>query len=131
MNEVFKFLQDCGIFFISTVDGNQPKVRPFSFVMEYEGKICFATSNQKPIYAQLKANPNVEICATSKGFQWLRLSGKAVFCTTKQNKSKALEILPMLKNMYSAEDTIMEVFYLEDAVANFSSMSGESKTLTL
>ena len=131
MNEVFKFLQDCGIFFVSTVDGNQPKVRPFSFVMEYEGKICFATSNQKPIYAQLKANPNVEICAASKDFKWLRLSGKAVFCTTKQNKAKALEILPMLKNMYSAEDTIMEVFYLENAVANFSSMSGESKTLTL
>ena len=131
MNEVFKFLQDCGIFFVSTVDGNQPKVRPFSFVMEYEGKICFATSNQKPIYAQLKANPNVEICAASKDLQWLRLSGKAVFCTAKQNKAKALEILPMLKNMYSAEDTIMEVFYLDNAVANFSSMSGESKTLTL
>ena len=131
MNEVFKFLQDCGIFFVSTVDGNQPKVRPFSFVMEYEGKICFATSNQKPIYAQLKANPNVEICAASKDFQWLRLSGKAVFCTTNQSKAKALEILPMLKNMYSAEDNIMEVFYLENAVANFFSMSGENKTLTL
>lgn len=110
MNEGLNFLQDCGIFFVSTVDGNQPKVRPFSFVMEYYGKICFATS---------------------KDFQWLRLSGKAVFCTTRQNKAKALEILPMLKNMHSAEDNIMEVFYLENAVANFSSMSGESKILTL
>ena len=54
MNEVFKFLQDCGIFFVSTVDGNQPKVRPFSFVMEYEGKICFATSNQNPSMHNLR-----------------------------------------------------------------------------
>ena len=131
MNEVLRFLQDCGIFFVSTVDGNQPKVRPFSFVMEYEGKLCFATSNQKPIYAQLKANPNVEICTASKDLQWLRLSGKAVFCTTTQNKAKALEILPILKNMYSVDDNIFEVFYLENAVANFSSMAGGTKTLTL
>ena len=119
MNEVLKFLQDCGIFFVSTVDGNQPKVRPFAFVMEYEGKICFATSNQKPIYAQLTANPNVEICAASKDMQWLRLSGKAVFCTTKQNKAKALDILPALKRLYSVEDNIFEVFTLENAVPIF------------
>ena len=131
MDEVLKFLQDCGMFFVSTVDGNQPKVRPFGFAMEYEGKLCFATSNQKPIYAQLTANPNVEICAASKDMQWLRLSGKAVFCTTKQNKEKALELLPMLKRMYSVEDTIFEVFYLENAVANFFSINGENKTLAL
>lgn len=130
MNEVFKFLQDCGIFFVSTVDGNQPKVRPFSFLMEHEGKICFGTSNQKPFYAQLMANPNIEICASKDG-RWLRLSGQAVFCTTKEAKAQALEIMPMLKRMYSVEDEIFEIFYIENALANFFSMSGESKTVRL
>ncbi|SMC46861.1 pyridoxamine 5'-phosphate oxidase family protein [Sporomusa malonica] len=130
MNEVFNFLQDCGIFFVSTVDGNQPRVRPFSFAMEHEGKLCFATSNQKPFYAQLMANPNIEICASKNG-RWLRLSGKAVFCTTKEAKAQALDALPMLKQMYSVEDEIFEIFYLENAIANFCSMTGESKTVNL
>jgi uncharacterized pyridoxamine 5'-phosphate oxidase family protein len=130
MNEVFKFLQDCGIFFVSTVDGNQPKVRPFSFLMEHEGKICFGTSNQKPFYAQLMANSNIEICASKDG-RWLRLSGQAVFCTTKEAKAQALEIMPMLKSMYSVEDEIFEIFYIENSLANFFSMSGENKTVRL
>ncbi len=131
MNEVFDFLRDCGIFFVATVDGNQPKVRPFGFVMEYEGKLCFGTSNQKPFYEQLMANPNIEICATAKDFRWLRLSGKAVFCTTKEAKAQALEIMPTLKRMYSVEDNIFEIFYLENATANFRSMQGEDRTVNL
>lgn len=131
MNEVLTFLKDCGTFFLSTVEGNQPKVRPFGFVMEHNGKLCFATSNQKPVYAQLKANPNTEICAATKDARWMRLSGKAVFCTTKEAKAKALELMPMLKHMYSVDDEIFEIFYLENASANFCSMSGDNKTVTL
>ena len=131
MNEVLKFLNDCGVFYVSTIDGNQPRVRPFSFVMEHEGKLCFATSNKKPFYAQLTANPNVEISATTQDARWLRLSGKAVFCTTREAKAHALEVMPPLKNMYSADDEIFEIFYLENAVANFYSMSGENKTVNL
>lgn len=131
MNEVIEFFKECGVFFVSTVDGDQPRVRPFSFAMEYEGKLCFGTSNQKPVYAQLMANPKVEISSSSKDGRWLRLSGKAVFCTTKEAKAQALEIMPMLKHMYSVDDEIFEVFYLENAVANFYSMKGDFKTITL
>ncbi|MBP2651375.1 MAG: pyridoxamine 5-phosphate oxidase [Firmicutes bacterium] len=131
MHEVLNFLQDCGIFYVSTVDGDKPKVRPFSFVMEYQNKLCFCTGNQKPFYKQLTANPNIEICATAKDFRWLRLSGKAVSCTTKAAKAQALEIMPALKNIYSVEDSIFEIFYLDNAIANFCSMNGESKTVTL
>lgn len=131
MNEVIEFFKECGVFFVSTVDGDQPRVRPFSFAMEYEGKLCFGTSNQKPVYAQLIANPKVEISSSSKDGRWLRLSGKAVFCTTKEAKAQALEIMPMLKHMYSVDDEIFEVFYLENAVANFYSMKGDFKTITL
>lgn len=131
MNEVIEFLNECGVFFVSTIDGNQPRVRPFSLVMEYEGKLCFCTNNQKPIYTQLMNNPNIEISASTKDSRWIRLSGKAVFCTTKEAKAQALEIVPMLKNMYSVDDDIFEVFYLENAVANFCSMLGDNKTVNL
>ncbi len=131
MNEVLQFLNECGIFYVSTIDGDQPKVRPFSFVMEFEGKLCFGTSNTKPFYAQLMANPNIEICSTSKELKWLRLNGKAVFCTNDKVQAKALEIMPALKNMYSVGDGKFEIFYLENAVANFYSMSGDNKTINL
>lgn len=131
MNEVLNFLNECGVFFVSTVDGNEPKVRPFSFVMEYEGKLCFGTNNKKPTYAQLTANSNVEISAASKDMRWVRLSGKAVFCTTKDAKVKALETMPMLKNMYSADDDLFEIFYIDKAVATFCSISGDNKTINL
>lgn len=131
MDEVLSFFNECGVFFVSTIDGDQPRVRPFSFAMEHDGKICFATSNQKPVYAQLKKNPNVEISASSKDARWLRLSGKAVFCTSKETKTKALEALPMLKHMYSADDDIFEIFYIENAVVNFYSLKGDFKSISL
>lgn len=123
MNEVLNFLNECGVFFVSTVDGNQPKVRPFSFVMDYNGKLCFGTSNKKPVYSQLTANPNIEISATTKDLR------KAVFCTTKDTKAKALDTMPMLEHMYSVDDDIFEIFYLENAVATFCSMNGDNKTV--
>ncbi|AQR94827.1 pyridoxamine 5'-phosphate oxidase family protein [Clostridium saccharoperbutylacetonicum] len=131
MNEILNFLNESKVFFVSTVDGNQPKVRPFNFVMEYDGKLCFATSNQKPIYSQLTVNPNIEISATTKDFRWIRLSGKAVFCTTKDAKAKALDSEPMLKHMYSVDDEVFEIFSLENATATISSLKGDNKTINL
>lgn len=126
------FMNECGVFFVSTVEGDQPKVRPFSFVMEHEGKLCFATSNQKPVFAQLKANQNIEISSSTPNGRWMRLSGNAVFIDSseaREAKEKALEALPMLKQLYSVEDGIFEIFYIENGVANFYSMKGDFNTI--
>lgn len=131
MNEVLKFLNDNHIFYLATVEGNMPKVRPFGFAMEYEGKIYFGTNNQKNVYKQLKANPHFEVSTTSQSGEWLRLKGKAVFNTNPQTKQAALEAMPMLGKMYSVEDSIFEVFYIEDGEATFSDMKGASRTVKL
>ncbi|MHC1681846.1 MAG: pyridoxamine 5'-phosphate oxidase family protein [Clostridiaceae bacterium] len=123
MKEVLDFLTECGTFFISTVDGDQPRVRPFGFVMDYEGKLCLCTSNKKPTFAQLKVNPKTEISATKDG-RWIRLSGEAEFCTTKESKAKALEVAPSLKAMYSVDDDIFEVFYIKNVKAVIADFSG-------
>src|SRR5659263_118790 len=81
MNEVINYLNECGVFFISTVDGSKPKVRPFGFAMDYNGKVCICTSNKKPFFSQIKSNPSVEICA-SKGAKWMRLYGDAAVSYT-------------------------------------------------
>jgi len=94
MNEVLQFLKENPIFYIATVDGDTPKVRPFGFVMEYDGKLCFCTNNQKNVYRQLKTNPKFEISTTSKDGKWLRLKGKAVFITNRESKKAALDASP-------------------------------------
>lgn len=131
MDEVLAFLKDNKVFYLATVDGNLPKVRPFGFVMKYDGKLYFGTSNEKDVYKQLKANPQMEISATSQTGEWLRLKGKAVFNTTKEIKEAALEALPMLKNRYSADDKLFELFYIAEAAATFSDMKGCSRTIKL
>jgi len=129
MNEVLKFLAANPTFYLATVDGDIPKVRPFGFVMNYQGKLHFATSNQKDVYKQLKVNPHFEVSTTSQTGEWLRLKGKAVFNTNKESKQAALDAAPFLSNMYSVDDSIFEVFYIEDAEATFQDMKGGSKTI--
>jgi uncharacterized pyridoxamine 5'-phosphate oxidase family protein len=129
MDEVLTFLKNNSTFYLATVDGDIPKVRPFGFVMNYQEKLYFATSNQKDVYKQLKVNPRFEVSTTSQTGEWLRLKGKAVFNTNKESKQAALDAAPFLSNMYSVDDSIFELFYIENAEATFQSMQGGSKTI--
>ena len=122
MDEVLKFLTRNPIFFFTTMDGDQPRVRPFGAVTKYEGKLYFITSNQKEVYRQLKINPKVEICGIDQNENWLRISGKAVMDTRPETVGHMLEEMPSLKNIYSVDDGIAEVFYLTDAEARFCTM---------
>ncbi|MDD2496921.1 MAG: pyridoxamine 5'-phosphate oxidase family protein [Desulfitobacteriaceae bacterium] len=125
MDEVLKFFTENPTFYLATTEGDEPKVRPFGFIMNYEGKLYFCTGNRKKVYRQLKANPNCEMCstATANG-EWVRLKGKAVFDDNLAAKKKVLEIAPVLSNIYKgAEDPTFEVFYLTDCEATFCSMS--------
>ncbi|NMB34729.1 MAG: pyridoxamine 5'-phosphate oxidase family protein [Firmicutes bacterium] len=135
MQEVFGFLQDNAPFFVSTVDEGNPRVRPFGFVMEFEGKLWFSTNNKKNVYKQLKTNPCVEISTASSDGKWIRLKGKAVFDSdlAARAKDKAIETSPTLARMYKAADNpIFELFYLEEGEATFNSLAtGESKTVRL
>lgn len=126
--DVYRFLKDAGVFYVTTVDGDEPKCRPFSMVMKYEGCICFTTDNRKHVYHQIEKNPKVEICAFKNG-RWLRYKGTVVNCTTKETKEKAFVEMPSLRELYTVDDDIMQVFYLDDAEANFCTMTGESEVI--
>lgn len=129
MEEVLKFLTDNPTFYLATVEGHIPKVRPFGFVMNYKDKLYFCTSNQKNVYKQLRVNPHFEVSTTSQEGEWLRLKGKAVFDTNKQSKQAALDSAPFLSTLYSVDDPKFEVFYIEDAVATFYNHKGVSRTI--
>ena len=131
MKEVLDFLNNAKVFFLATDEGGQPRVRPLGFVMECGGKLAFCTSNEKPMYRQMKANPKVEIAACDSQCNTLRICGKAVFATTPETQKKALEVMPDLGKMYSVGDGKFEIFYIDEGKAVCSSMTGESKELAI
>ena len=125
MNEVVKFLQENPVQYLATVgrDG-RAKCRPFMFAGELEGKLWFCTNNTKDVYKDMQANPNVEVSVSSPSYEWIRLSGEAVF----ENNTAAKEMCianPIVKGQYG-EDTnpIFEVVYLKNAHAVISDFSG-------
>lgn len=132
MHEIYAFLSENRPFFVATVDGDKPKVRPFGFVMEHEGKLWFCTSSLKDVCRQLKTNPYLEISAFSPDRRWVRLHGKAVFSSTPDIKAKAREISSVVASLYSTDDSTQEMFYLEEGEAVLTSQAtGESKTIKL
>lgn len=126
MNEVLAFLRENPVQFVATVglDG-RPKVRPFQFMLEKDGKLYFCTNNQKEVYAQLQRQPWLELCASSAASQWLRISGKAVFSDDWDVKTRIISENELVRSIYHTPDnTAFEVFYLTDAEATLSDFSG-------
>ncbi|GHU43275.1 NimC/NimA family protein [Spirochaetia bacterium] len=126
MKDILDFLKEAEVFFLATTEGTQPRVRPMGFFMEYKGKLCFSTNNTKPMFAQMKANPNIEICAYSGG-KWLRVAGKIAFNTEREARVAALEAMPSLGKMYNPDDGKFEIFHFESATAHFSDMQGNNR----
>lgn len=129
MKEVLNYLKSCGTFYLATVDGNQPHVRPFGAVSEYEGKLYIVTNNQKKVYAQMQKNPKIEICGMAKG-TWIRVEGKAVHDSRREARVAMMsENEASLSSMYTVDDNLMEVLYLEDATATIYSFTAEPKVI--
>ena len=126
MNELLTFLKENPVQYFATVGLDQkPKVRPFQFMLEKDGKLYFCTSNQKDVYKQIEKNPYVEICTSSQKFEWVRLSGKVVFSKDKAIKEQIITSSPLVKSIYeTADNPIFEIFYLEEAKAILSDFSG-------
>lgn len=127
MNEVVTFLQNNSAGFFATIDNNQPRVRPFQFMFEQDGKLYFCTANNKEVYKQLKQNSNFEFCSSSPSFEWIRVTGKAEFTNDLEIKSKIMEHSPLVKSIYKLPDNPeFEAFYVKDGSAVISSFSGET-----
>lgn len=126
MKETYEFLKEAGTFYIATIDGDKPRVRPFGVVNIFEDKLYIQTGKVKNVSKQIQANPNVEICAFNNG-KWIRVSGKLVRDDRIEAKQSMLDANPVLKNMYSAEDDNTEVLYFTDATATIYSFTEEPK----
>ncbi|GHU06781.1 pyridoxamine 5'-phosphate oxidase [Spirochaetia bacterium] len=128
MKEVYDFLKKCETYYLATVEGDKPRVRPFGTVDLFEDKLYIQTGKSKNVSKQMKANPNIEISATSGG-EWIRVEAVAVEDDRIEAKKHMLEAYPSLKSMYSAEDNNTQVLYLKNATATIASFVGAPKVI--
>lgn len=129
MERVEKFLKEANTYYLATVEGDQPRVRPFGTIHNFEGKLYIQTGKSKDVSKQIHANPKVEICAFHNG-QWLRVACTLVEDDRIEARQSMLDACPSLQNMYKADDGNTEVFYLKDATATFSSFTSAPEIVT-
>lgn len=130
MKEVYEFLKQAGTYYLATVEGNQPRVRPFGTIDVFEDKLYIQTGKKKDVAKQLKANPKAEICAFKDGV-WLRVSGTLVEDDRREAKKHMLDNYPSLRSMYDEDDGNTLVLYFKDATAVFSSFTTPPRTILL
>ena len=128
MEKVLQFLKDAGVYYLATVDGDQPRVRPFGTALIFEGKLYIQTGKAKNVSKQIHANPKVELCAFNNG-KWLRISGELAEDDRREARKAMLDSYPDLRNMYSEDDGNTEVFYLKNAKATFSSFTAAPEVI--
>ena len=122
MERVAKFLKDAETYYLATVDGDQPRVRPFGTAHIFEGRLYLQTGKSKDVSRQIHANPKVEVCACIGG-DWLRVAATLVEDDRREARQSMLDAYPSLQGLYSADDGNSEVFYFKDATATFSSFT--------
>ena len=104
MKEVYEFLKNCGTYYLATVEGNQPRVRPFGTVDLFEDKLYIQTGKVKAVAQQMKSNSNIEISAMAPDGRWIRIAAEAVLDDNIKAQEHMLESYPNLKAMYAAGD---------------------------
>lgn len=128
MQEVHDFLKECKTYYIATMEGEQPRVRPFGTIHLFEDRLYIQTGKIKSVSKQMAVNPRIEICASKDG-KWVRVEATAVDDPRLEAKESMLEAYPSLTDRYSATDDNMQVLYLTDAVATFSSFTAPPKVV--
>ena len=129
MKRVYDFLKEAGTYYLATVEGNQPRVRPFGTVNIFEGKLYIQTGKSKPVSKQIDENAKVEICAFHDGV-WLRVAGELVNDDRIEPKKAMLDAYPQLRGMYDENDGNTQVLYFKDATATFSSFTSAPETVS-
>jgi len=129
MEKVCEFLKSAGVYYLATIDGDQPRVRPFGTAHIFEGKLYIQTGKSKPVSRQLAANPKCELCAFKDGV-WLRVAAELVEDDRVEAKKSMLDEYTNLRAMYDENDPNTQVLYLKNAVATFSSFTAAPEVYT-
>ena len=128
MEEVQEFLKECGVYYLATTEGDQPRVRPFGTAEIFENHLYIQTGKSKNVSKQIEKNPKVELCGFKDG-KWIRVTGELVRDDRVEAKKNMLDKNPNLRGMYDENDPNTEVLYFKNAVAVISSFTEAPKTI--
>lgn len=129
MQKVYDFLKEAGVYYLATVENDQPRVRPFGTINLFDGKLYIQTGKVKPVSKQLEQNPKAEFCAFHNGI-WIRIACELVEDSRVEAKKSMLDAYPNLRGMYNENDSNTQVLYLKNATAVFSSFTAPSETVS-
>lgn len=130
MKEVLDFIKKCGTYYLATVEGDQPRVRPFGTIEIFENKLYLQMGKVKNVSKQLAANPKAEICCfDGASGTWLRLCGELVNDDRVEAKKHMLDCYPNLRGMYNENDDNTQVLFFKNATATFASFTSEPKVI--
>ncbi len=73
-NDIYQLMNENPVFHLATVEGDQPRVRGMLLFRADEDGIIFHTASTKDVFAQIMANPKVELCFQGHGSQ-IRVTG--------------------------------------------------------
>lgn len=124
MNRIVEELKNTGVFYIATVDGDRPSIRPFSSCTEIDGKLYICTNNQKAVYHQMMSNNKIAISGMQKGGKWIRIIGKAVRDDRDEMRAAMLADPTGPSKLYTVGDGLFEVFCVENAVCTVYDSNG-------
>ena len=128
MEEVQKFLKECGVYYLATVENDKPKVRPFGTIEIFENHLYIQTGKKKDVYKQIEKNNNVELCGFKDG-KWIRVSGKLIADDRIEAKKDMLDKNPELREMYNENNDNTIVLYFETGEATISSFTEPPKVI--
>ena len=128
MKEVQVFLKECGVYYLATIDGNQPRVRPFGTAEIFKDHLYIQTGKKKDVYKQIQKNNHVELCAFKDG-KWIRVTGQLVLDERVEAKKDMLDKNPNLRGMYNELDDNTVVLYFESGKAVISSFGKEDRVI--
>ena len=118
MNKVVEEIRKVNVFYIASIDGDEPRVRPFGSVVEFEGNAYICSGNFKEFYKQVKENPHVELCGMyDDNTSWLRVAATL-------NEDNRIEVQKAIlddptgpKGLYEPGDGKFVTFRLENVKA--------------
>lgn len=134
MKEIVDYLTSLPAWFLATCEGDQPRVRPFSFAQVENGKLWFCTATNKDVYEQLQANPKFELSGWKPGHGWILVSGKADFSGTvsEEMRQAGYDHMTALGEYYDGpDDPRLTFFCVCEGSAKIADIDGSEIALKL
>lgn len=125
---VYDYLKQAGTYYLATVEGKQPRVRPFGTIDLYEGKLLILTNKGKKVAKQIEINPKLELSAMV-GDTWIRVQANAYINENIEAQRHILEAYPSLAASYQAGNPNTGLYELRDGIAAIYSFTGEAQVI--